>query len=63
MPPKWLHVKIQCIYNHIDCCDPSIETVILYRVPVPSARVYCLFIDNQQSKSAGTVLPLAMHNV
>lgn len=48
---------------HADFCNPSIETGILYRVPEPSERVCCLFMDNQQSKSAGTLLPLALHNI
>lgn len=60
---NWTDVKIQFIHGHSDFCDPSIETDILYRVPELSERVYCLFIDNQQSKSAGTLLPLAMHNI
>lgn len=53
---------MQHIHGHADFSDPSTETGILYRVPEPSERVCCLFMDNQQGKSAGTLLPLAMHN-
>lgn len=60
---NWTDVKIQCVHGPSDFCDPSIETDVLYRVPELSERVYCLFIGNQQSKSAGTLLPLTMHNI
>lgn len=58
-----MYAKIQCVYSYTDCCEPSIETDILYRALELSERVYCLFTDNQLSKSAGTLLPLAMHNI
>lgn len=60
---NWRDVKIRYIRGHADFCNPSVETGILYRVPEPSERVCCLFMANQQSKSAGTLLPLAMHNI
>lgn len=57
---NWTDVKI-C--GHSDFCDPCVESNVLYGVWERSVSVHCLFIDNQQSKPAGTLLPLAMHNI